>query len=438
MPGSTIPLRNAIRQSLPDRPFSIELWDGSTIEATREGPAVRLRSPDAIGHVLRAPGELGIGRAYVCGDLEIDDLDATLGLLGRWRAPLSAGQKARLLVAALRATGPHRPPHPPAAELQPARRRHSKQRDAAAVRHHYDVSNEFFRLFLDESMTYSCALFATGAETLEEAQAAKLDLICRKLELRPGQRLLDIGCGWGSLAIHAARHYGVDVLGITLSPAQVELGRERVAEAGLAARVELRVTDYRDLGADSYDAIASIGMAEHVGESQIDAYAGQVARVLRPGGRALNHAIAHISAQPAGAHIGGPFSDRYVFPDSEVLNLSRVQLAFERAGMESLHIENLHLDYAETLRHWAQRLDQGLEEAERLVGAERLRVWRLYLRAARNSFETGQNGVYQLLCSDPLTARPAGPPGQFETDSRAPSADSTRSATAAPVSPTSS
>ncbi len=406
--------------------------------ATRPGPAVRLRSPDALGQILRAPGELGIGRAYVRGELEVDDLDATLGLLGRWRAPLSVAQKARLVVAALRATGLRRPPSPPAAELQPARRRHSKSRDAAAVRHHYDVSNEFFALFLDESMTYSCALFSTGSETLEEAQRAKLDLICRKLALRPGQRLLDIGCGWGSLAIHAARHYEVEVHGITLSPAQVELGRERVAAAGLADRIELRVADYRELGADSYDAVASIGMAEHVGAAQIDAYAGQVARVLRPGGRALNHAIAHVAAQPGGAHIGGPFSDRYVFPDSEVLNLSRVQLAFERAGTESLQIENLHLDYAETLRHWATRLDRSLDEAERLVGSERLRVWRLYLRAARNSFETGQNGVYQLLCSDPLTARPAGSTDQPETGSRAPSAESTRSATAEPVSPTSS
>ena len=406
MPGPTQPLREAIVGCLPDRPFSIELWDGSEIPATRAGPVVRLRTPDALGHILRAPGELGIGRAYVSGLLEVDDLDSTLGLLGRWRADLSAAQKARLLAAALRATRLGRPPRPPLAELQPARRRHSKQRDAVAVRHHYEVSNEFFALFLDESMTYSCALFSTGAETLEEAQAAKLDLICRKLDLRPGQRLLDIGCGWGSLAIHAARDHGASVLGITLSPAQVELGRERVDAAGLADRVELRVADYRDLGDDSFDAVASIGMAEHVGEAQIDAYAAAVARVLRPGGRALNHAIAHVPAQPRGAHIGGPFSDRYVFPDSEVLNLSRMQLAFERAGMETLHVDNLHLDYAETLRHWARRLDEHLDEAERLAGAERLRVWRLYLRAARNSFETGQNGVYQLLCSAPLTLRP--------------------------------
>jgi cyclopropane-fatty-acyl-phospholipid synthase len=404
VPNSTRALRAAISEALPDRPFSIELWDGSRIEATREGPAVRLRSPRGLGHILRAPGELGIGRAYVCGDLEVDDLESTLGLLGRWRAPLTIRQKAALLLAAVRATGLRRPPAPPAAELRPARERHSRRRDAVAVRHHYDVSNEFFALFLDESMTYSCALFDAGDETLEEAQAAKLDLVCRKLELEPGMRLLDVGCGWGSLAIHAAREYGVEVLGVTLSAPQVELARERVAAAGLADRVLLRVLDYRELGEDSFDAIASIGMVEHVGESQIDAYAAQVARVLRPGGRVLNHGIAHVPPQPRGAHIGGPFSDRYVFPDSEVLNLSRMQLAFERAGLESLHIENLHLDYAQTLGHWASRLDENLDEAERLVGAERLRVWRLYLRAARNSFETGQNAVYQMLCTQPLTA----------------------------------
>ena len=398
-------MRAAIRRCLPDRPFSIEFWDGSAVEATRPGPAVRLRSTAALGHNHRAPGELGVGRAYVCGDLEVDDLDASLGLLGRWRAPLTALQKADLLRAALRATGIRRLPKRPAAELRPSRKRHSPGRDAVAVRHHYDVSNEFFSLFLDESMTYSCALFKSGAETLEEAQAAKLDLVCRKLGLRTGQRLLDIGCGWGSLAIHAAQEYGVDVLGITLSPAQVELGRERVASAELTDRVELATLDYRELGDGSYDAVASIGMVEHVGESQIDTYASHVARLLRPGGRVLNHGIAHIPAQPNGAHIGGPFSDRYVFPDAEVLNLSRMQLAFERAGLESLHIENLHLDYATTLRHWASRLDERLDDGERLVGPERLRVWRLYLRAARHSFETGQNAVYQMLCSEPLTDR---------------------------------
>jgi cyclopropane-fatty-acyl-phospholipid synthase len=408
---STEPLRRAVERALPDRPFSIELWDGGRIPSTASGPTFRVRSPRALGHILRAPNELGVGRAYVTGELVVDDLDASMGLLGRWKpARVGAAARLRLALTALRTYGAHRLPGPPPAELRPSSRKHTEDRDAIAVRHHYDVSNDFFALFLDESMTYSCALFEEGTETLEEAQAAKLDLVCRKLELKPGQRLLDIGCGWGSLVIHAAREYGVTALGITLSENQVERGRERVAAAGLEDRIEIAELDYRELGSDGFDAVASIGMVEHVGASQIDAYAAQVARVLRPGGRALNHGIAHVAAQPKGAHVGGPFSDRYVFPDAEVLNLSRMQLAFERAGMESLHIENLHLDYAETLRHWASRLDDHLEEAERLAGPERLRVWRLYLRAARNSFETGQNAVYQMLCSRPLTVAPSPTP----------------------------
>jgi len=408
---SSKPLRRAVERALPDRPFSIELWDAGRIPSTAPGPTFRVRSPRALGHILRAPNELGVGRAYVTGELVVDELDASVGLLGRWKpARVGVAARLRLALTALRTYGLHRLPGPPPAELRPSSRKHTKRRDAIAVQHHYDVSNQFFALFLDASMTYSCALFEEGTETLEEAQTAKLDVVCRKLELKPGQRLLDIGCGWGSLAIHATREYGVTALGITLSEAQLELARARVAAAGVEDRVEIAKLDYRELGSDGFDAVASIGMVEHVGASQIDAYAARVARALRPGGRALNHGIARVAAQPGGAHVGGPFSDRYVFPDAEVLNLSRMQLAFERAGMESLHIENLHLDYAETLRHWASRLDDHLEEAERLVGPERLRVWRLYLRAARNSFETGQNAVYQMVCSRPLTAAPSPTP----------------------------
>jgi cyclopropane-fatty-acyl-phospholipid synthase len=246
-------------------------------------------------------------------------------------------------------------------------------------------------------------LFEEGTQTLEDAQRAKLDLICRKLELKPGQRMLDIGSGWGSLAIHAAREHGASVWGITLSEPQAELAAERAREAGVADRVDFKVMDYRDLREERFDAVASIGMVEHVGESKIDEYAARIEAVLEPGGRVLNHGIVAVAPQPKGAHVGGEFSNRYVFPDGEILNLSRMAAAFERAGFEALNIENLHTDYAETLRHWATRLDQHLDEAERLAGSERLRVWRLYLRAARNAFETGQNAVYQLLCSRPLT-----------------------------------
>jgi cyclopropane-fatty-acyl-phospholipid synthase len=403
--GRTKPLAEAIERAFPDRPFEIELWDGTRVESTRPGPTLRLRSPRVVGHLLRAPGELGLGRAYVYGDIETDDLDGVIALLGRWQAP-SLGQLTRLRIAAraLRAAGLQRPPKPPAAELRPRGSRHSKERDARAVRHHYDVSNEFFALFLDESMTYSCALFEEGTESLEQAQRAKLDLICRKLELNEGERFLDIGCGWGSLVIHAAREYGVSALGITLSEPQAELARVRARAAGVSERVEIKVMDYRDLGDEPFDAIASIGMVEHVGESQIDEYARLIAAALTPDGKVLNHGIVYVPPSD-GAHHGGDFSRRYVFPDGELLNLSRMASAFERAGFEALHVENLHTDYAETLRHWTARFEQHLDEAERLAGPERVRVWRLYLRAARNAFETGNNSVYQLLCSRPLMER---------------------------------
>jgi cyclopropane-fatty-acyl-phospholipid synthase len=290
------------------------------------------------------------------------------------------------------------PPKPPAAELTPRGRRHAPDRDARAVRHHYDVSNDFFALFLDDSMTYSCAIFSRGATTLEDAQATKLELICSKLGLEPGQRVLDVGCGWGSFAIHAAGRHGVSVTGITLSEPQAARARERAEAAGVGDRVEIRVADYRDLAGERFDAIASIGMVEHVGEAQIDVYARQLAGLLRPNGRLLNHGIARLRHEDPDA---GAFSERYVFPDAEPLHLSRVLLALERAGLVTRHAEGFGDDYAETLRHWAGRLDDRREEAIRLAGEERVRVWRLYLRAARHGFETGFTSVYQVLCEAP-------------------------------------
>jgi cyclopropane-fatty-acyl-phospholipid synthase len=405
-------LSRQIERNLPDRPFTLEFWDGGRVEATRSGgPTIRFESPDAIAQVLRSPGELGLGRAYVLGDVDVDDLDGVIALLGRWAAPsLGPAARVRLGLAAVRAAGLRRPPPPPAAELQPGRRRHTKGRDAAAVRHHYDVSNEFFQLFLDESMTYSCALWEEGTETLEEAQRAKLEMICRKVELEPGQRVLDIGCGWGSLAIHAAREHGASVLGITLSEPQARLANERARQAGVGDLVEIQVRDYRELADERFDAVVSIGMVEHVGGSQIDEYAADIASVLKDDGRVLNHGIVRVPPAEGGAHIGGDFSNRYVFPDGEILNLSRMQLAFERAGLETLHVEDLHTDYAETLRHWTERFERNLEEAERLAGPERVRVWRLYLRAARNGFEVGGTAVYQMLCSRPLAEGSASAP----------------------------
>jgi cyclopropane-fatty-acyl-phospholipid synthase len=399
----TGPIRREIVRSLPDRPFAVSFWDGTEVPATSngEGPAPRLlvRSPAAAGHALRAPGQLGIGRAYVSGAIDVDDLDAVMRVLGRWRAPaLDRAAKARLALAAVAAAGVQRPPSPPAAELRPDGRPHTPERDARAIRHHYDVSNSFFALFLDRSLTYSCAIFSRGAETLEEAQEAKLELVCAKLGLSEGDTVLDVGCGWGSFALQAARGYGARVVGITLSPSQAELARRRVAEAGLADRVEIRLADYRELRGERFDAIASIGMVEHVGDNQIDVYAQQLADLLEPGGRLLNHGIARLRHSDPDA---GPFSERYVFPDAEPLHLSRILLALERAGFVTRHVEGFAPDYAETLRHWAQRLDDHRAEAERIVGEERVRVWRLYLRAARNGFLSGFTGVYQVLAGKP-------------------------------------
>jgi cyclopropane-fatty-acyl-phospholipid synthase len=388
--------RRELERAFPDRPFTVEFWDGRRVEATNgTGPTLRVRSPRAIAHALRAPGQLGVGRAYVSGELEIDDIDAAIALLGGWSPPrLDARAKARLALTALRAVGLTRPPPPPRAELRPRGERRSQARDARAVRHHYDLPPEFFALFLDRSMTYSCAIFSRGADTLEAAQEEKLELACRKLGLTSGERVLDVGCGWGSFPVHAATRHGVQVVGITLSEPQARLARDRAAEAGVADRVEIRVMDYRELAGERFDAIASIGMVEHVGRERIDAYAERLASLLPAGGRLLNHGIARLRHTDPEA---GPFSERYVFPDAEPLHLSRVLAALERAGFETGHVEGFRDDYAQTLRHWATRLDRRLDEAIRLAGPERVRVWRLYLRAARNGFATRFTSIYQVL-----------------------------------------
>jgi cyclopropane-fatty-acyl-phospholipid synthase len=387
----------------------VEFWDGTRLPSTEgDGPVFRVRSPAAVAHVLRSPGQLGLGRAYVSGALDVDDIDAVIPLLDAWHPPpLDRRARLRLALAAARAAGLRRPPRAPAAELRPSGRRHSITRDARAVRHHYDVSNEFFALFLDDSMTYSCAIFSRGADTLEAAQEAKLDLVCRKLDLQEGERVLDVGCGWGSFPVHAAARYGVHVVGITLSEPQADLARRRVAEQGLDDHVEIRVADYRALDDAPFDAIASIGMVEHVGESRIDEYAARLAGLLRPGGRLLNHGIARLrhSDPPT-----GEFTERYVFPDGEPLHLSRVVLALERAGLATDHVEGFAPDYATTLRHWAERFESRVDDAVRLAGPERTRVWRLYLRAARHGFESGFTSVYQVRAARPQPGPPAAAP----------------------------
>jgi cyclopropane-fatty-acyl-phospholipid synthase len=398
---STRALRETLAQALPERPFRIELWDGSSLLPSNGagGPTFSVRSPRALSHLLRAPGQLGLGRAYVSGELEVSDMDAVLELLDSYKLPpLHAREKARLAAAAVRAGALRSLPRAPEAELQPRGRRHSLERDRRAVRHHYDVSNEFFSLLLGESMTYSCAIFSRGADTLEQAQRTKLELVCTKLGLKPGDRVLDVGCGWGSFALHAAAEHDVHVTGITLSEPQAALARERAAAAGLADRVEIRVADYRDLAGEQFDAVASIGMVEHVGSTNVDAYATQLAGVLRPGGRLLNHGIARLRH---GDPEAGPFSERFVFPDAAPLHVSRVLTAIEAADLEPTHVEGFRLDYARTLREWARNLDEHSEQAEKLIGAQRMRVWRLYVRAARRGFENGFTSVFQILATRP-------------------------------------
>jgi cyclopropane-fatty-acyl-phospholipid synthase len=397
---TTEPLRRELATALPERPFRVTFWDGTDLPPTNGGgPTLHVRSPTALAHALRAPGQLGLGRAYVSGDIEVDDLEAFMALLNTYKPPsIDVPGQLRLAVAAARAMGPVLPPPVPQVELRPRGRRHSPERDRRAVQYHYDVSNDFFALWLDESMTYSCAFFSRDGSSLEAAQRAKLELVCTKLALQPGERVLDVGCGWGSFAIHAAREHGASVTGITLSENQAALARERVAAAGVADRVDIRLMDYRELPGETYDAIASIGMVEHVGATRIDEYVRTLARLLRPGGRLLNHGIARLRV---GDPEAGPFSERYVFPDAAPLHLSRIQAAIEAAGLETHHVEGFRMDYAETLKHWMTRLDEHADEAERLIGPERMRVWRLYLRAARNGFLTGFTSVYQVRCSKP-------------------------------------
>jgi cyclopropane-fatty-acyl-phospholipid synthase len=399
--SSTAKLRRELESALPRRPFSVSFWDGTVVRATEpDGPTFTIRSPHALAHLLRAPGELGLGRAYAQGLIEADDIDAALLIVDTFEPPsLGLRQMARLGAGVLRACGLTLPPPVPASELRLRGERHTVMRDRRAVRHHYNAGNDFFALFLDRSMTYSCAYWQGGAETLEEAQEAKLELVCRKLRLTEGERVLDVGCGWGSFAIHAASRHGVDVVGVTLSEPQASLARERAVEAGVGDRVDIRVADYREIADGPFDAISSIGMVEHVGLERIDEYARRLSGLLRPGGRLLNHGIAKL--KDLDTKDEGAFSERFVFPDGVPLPLSRVELALERTGLVTRHVEGLAGDYARTLSVWIERFESRWEDAVRIAGIERARIWRLYLHAARQGFQTGWASIYQVLADKP-------------------------------------
>jgi cyclopropane-fatty-acyl-phospholipid synthase len=390
-------------------PVRLRGWDGS-IAGPPGTPVVAVRSRRALRRLLWSPGQLGLGRAYVAGEIDVEgDVFATFAAISSVGRLAESGPMATptvrerlwLLRAAVRlgAIGPEPTPPPEEADLGRIGRRHSRARDAAAIAHHYDVGNDFYSLVLGPSMVYSCAVWASPETGLDAAQAAKLDLVCRKLGLAPGSRLLDVGCGWGSMAIHAAQHYGATVVGITLSEEQARMARKRVAEAGLTEKVDIRVQDYRAVDDGPFDAISSIGMAEHVGRQQMPRYVAQLTGLLRPGGRLLNHAI----AWNAGDATWDPdtFIARYVFPDGELLALGEMVGLLEAGGLEVLDVEALRRHYALTLRAWVERLEQNWDAAAALTTEGRARVWRLYMAASALTFESGNMGVNQVLVRKP-------------------------------------
>jgi cyclopropane-fatty-acyl-phospholipid synthase len=380
-------------------PVRFEFWDGTALGPS-DGNTLQVRSPHAIQRLLWSPGELGLARAFVMGDIafegDIFELLASLHAASPERIHVGSRLPWQALQAARRLGVISRPLPPPPEEAAPRGRLHSRSRDAQAVQHHYDVSNDFYAMVLGPAMTYSCARYAPGVETLEAAQESKQDLVCHKLGLadRTGQRILDVGCGWGSFALHAARHYGARVLGVTLSPAQARWARDRVAAAGLDAQIEIRLQDYRDIRDGTFDGIASVGMFEHVGSSKSAEYFATMRRLLGPEGRLLNHAISTVGGSRIGSR---SFIGRYVFPDGELIDVGQVVLSMEEAGFEVRDVESLREHYAKTLRAWVANLQEQWDAAVAEVGVRRARVWQLYMAASANGFEDGGISIHQVL-----------------------------------------
>ena len=387
----------------PDLPIAVRAYDGSRLGPADAPATLLVRSPVVFRRLITAPGELGMGRAYVAGELDVEgDLYSALAALAdrmpdvRAFGPRQWAEVLRLAGSSVLRTGFAALPIPPE-EAHLSGVRHSKERDAAAIAHHYDISNAFYRIVLGPSMTYSCAVWEREDVPLEDAQAAKYELVSRKLGLEPGMRLLDVGCGWGGMVLHAAANHGVRAVGVTLSRRQAEWAEKAVAEAGLADRVEIRYQDYRDVRDGPYDAISSIGMFEHVGLSQLRVYFGGLRRLLRPGGRLLNHAIARPPNAGRTRFQPNSFIDRYVFPDGELHEVGSVVSTMQGTGFEVRHVESLREHYALTLRAWVSNLEASWDEAVAEVGPGRARVWRLYMAASALNFEAGRTQVHQVL-----------------------------------------
>jgi len=393
-------------------PVRLVVWDGS--EAGPAGaPVVRLNSQNAIRRLLWAPGELGAAQAYVTGELDVDgDLNSALqhlwkvvrdrDLNGIRPTPAVLAGVARIAKAA-GALGA--PPEPPASQARVKGRLHSLIRDRAAISHHYDLSNDFYSLILDPQMAYSSGYWTNQVEGgsspegygLEDAQRDKLDLVCRKIGLKPGMRLLDVGCGWGSLSLHAARHYGVDVVGVTLSVEQKAFIDARIKERGLEGQVEIRVQDYREIPDGPFDAVASLEMGEHVGQRNYPVYAAALFKNVVPGGRVLVQQMSRRGKHPG----GGPFIESFIAPDMHMRPVGETLGFLEDAGLEVEGVEAMRRHYVWTLEAWYARFEQNYDAAVAMMGEEISRVWRLYLVGALRSFAEGRMGVEQILCSRP-------------------------------------
>jgi cyclopropane-fatty-acyl-phospholipid synthase len=394
-------------------PVHFTAYDGS-----ETGPeaaiGLHLRNERGLAYLLTAPGDLGMARAYVVGDLDLsgvhpgDPYDALVLLKDNLKFRVPPPSEALTIVRDLGLSRLRPPPPPPQEHLPRWRRaveglRHSMARDAEVIAHHYDVSNRFYELVLGPSMAYTCAVFERPDATLEEAQAAKFDLVCRKLALEPGQRLLDVGCGWGGMVRHAAREYGVRSLGVTLSLEQAEWAKAAIDREGLGDLAEVRHLDYRDVMEDGFDAVSSIGLTEHIGVRNHPAYFAHLRDRLKPGGRLLNHCItrSHNRRQETGA-----FIDRYVFPDGELIGSGSIIRAAQDAGLEVQHSENLRQHYALTLAQWCHNLETNWDECVAEVGEATARVWGIYMAGSRIGFERGEIELHHVLAT---RADPTGP-----------------------------